>query len=105
MSATSDLDAAVRDALRYFPADFSEEQRLLLREELRLQFDHPGRYVAYVDEWAERDGAPSLTRHVLGTGDTYEEAWEATRSHAQADRVVCEYADDPNAPLAPVLDD
>jgi hypothetical protein len=104
-NATDALEKAFEDALRCFPADLPDEERQRIREDLRLQFDHPGRYVAYLDVWEEHDGAPVLTRQVVHTGDSYPDVWEAARSHPRADLLVCEFVNDPLGPLDPILPD
>ena len=103
MSSPNDFDTAVQDALRYCPENFSEDQRILLREDLRLQFDYPGQYVAYLDDWVGTNGARTLTRRVIQAGPRYPDVWEATRNHPRADEIVYLYADDPAEDSDPLL--
>jgi hypothetical protein len=105
MSPQTRLDAAVLDALRYCPADISDEQRLLVRADLRLQFDYPGQYVAFLDEWSGAGSARTLSRLVIHAGPNYQDVWEATRTHPRAEEIIYEYADDPDGPLEPILSD
>jgi hypothetical protein len=103
MPAPAELDAAVQDALRYCSPDISEDQRVLLREDLRLQFDYPGHYVAFLDDWVGANGARTLTRRVIHAGPNYPEVWEATKNHPRAEEIFCVYADDPFGDSEPLL--
>lgn len=98
-------EAAVRKALRYYPPDISPEQLQILKADLRLQFDHPGCYVAYLDVWMDGDDGPILDRQVLAVDRSYPVVWEQTKDHPQVGRIAYDYCDDPDGALEPILED
>ncbi|MFH0851612.1 MAG: hypothetical protein V1876_02585, partial [Candidatus Peregrinibacteria bacterium] len=77
-----------------------------LREDLCLQRDHPGRFVAYIDTWSTgSDGKPHLSREVLATGrdqaelDTHLSLSIAQISAERRGQIQKTFADDPSAGL------
>lgn len=64
-------------------------------ENLRLQFEYPGQYVAYVDRFKTIEKVRRLCREVIATGRSSHDVQEAVRSCPPQDRtrVVVEYVD------------
>ncbi len=62
------LEQEVQEAINQL-GEHSPEEIEYLREDIRLQREHPGRCVAFVDLWDTIEGAPHLTRQVLATGE------------------------------------
>jgi hypothetical protein len=91
MVEASTLAKACSEALSRFPGRPSEQQKELVREDVRLQLEHPGRYVAFIDSWKVVGDTRRLVREVIAASDSMVD-------------VSLAVADVPNAQLRKVTD-
>ncbi|MBI1902147.1 MAG: hypothetical protein HYS13_13685 [Planctomycetia bacterium] len=66
------LEQLVKDSESDY-GPYSEVQRDLVREDFRLQFTCPGKYVAFIDRVVSDRGKQRLKRRVLAVGDHFVE--------------------------------
>jgi hypothetical protein len=63
------FEKLVREALEQ-ASDLPPTAQARIREDLRLQADYPGQYVAYVDSWKARHKGRQLHREVVAHAQT-----------------------------------
>ncbi|NUQ62228.1 MAG: hypothetical protein HUU20_07055 [Pirellulales bacterium] len=93
-SAEVEFDQLCRDALRE-AGEISAAQRDAILADLRLRFEHPGQYVAYIDRCQVRNKISRLTRDVLAHSTDLSEVKAAFSQLATKKRakVEVEYLD------------
>lgn len=93
----SSWDLTLRQALAE-AGDLPPEARERLREDLRLQFDYPGEYVAYLDSWKTQRQTRRLLRRVIAHSLSLKDLYEALAALSPKERanVVLHYAVDPH---------
>jgi hypothetical protein len=89
-------DGLVARALE-LAAEQSEEARLLVAEDVRLQCAYPAEYVAYMDSWSQCGAAWLLERHVLAHSTSLRDIQDATTglNPEQRARLMVRYTRDP----------
>lgn len=77
--------------------DLTPQARELLRNDLRLQFDFPGKYVAYRDRWKKHGKKATLIRQVLAHGPSplHLQKVLTTLSGRERAQVMLRYVTDP----------
>ena len=65
----------------------SPEFRQRIYEDLRLQIEYPGEFVAYWDEWLEKGPgeSPKLVRHLLAHGPDFGEVYDVLEQRGKAE--------------------
>jgi hypothetical protein len=71
----------LEECYRGFLADLgniSPEFRQCIYEDLKLQFEYPGEWVAWYDEWLEqgRGKPPKLVRHLIAHGQDFGKVYD-----------------------------
>jgi len=93
----------VMDAARHLNLTTDEDLQRL-REDLQLQDEYPGQYVAFVDIWSKSEGQRLLERRVLAHGADYGVASEQLRKMLPVsmplDNLRTAYIEHPKAGLA-----
>src|SRR5438552_2906161 len=66
-------------------------------DDLRLQQDYPGEYVAYLESWTGKGNTRALVRRIVAHGTSLKTVNDslASLSPAQRARVILRYAADP----------
>lgn len=79
--------------------DLSPQAQELLRNDLRLQFDFPGEYVAYRDQWKKHRKKPTLVRQVLAHGSSplHLQNVLSTLPPQERAQIMLRYMSDPHA--------
>jgi hypothetical protein len=99
-----DLEEAYQSALAFFPADVSDEQKELIRADLKLQLDFPGEYVVFEDRWERAKGSTRLHRTVLRHHPDVGELQEFLLNHTNRGGVTLRFAAGPDSPQEDFLD-
>lgn len=96
---TTELEEAFRQSLRE-RGELHPEARQVLYEDLRLQFDYPGKYVVFMDRWKGRGSSRTLDRQILAHSTSLVEVQGPLDRLSPRDRAkaVLRYATDPYQP-------
>jgi len=95
MSLTSvEFDQVCREALEQ-AGDLPTAVRDRLIEDLRLRFEHPGQYVAYLDRYETVDKLRRLRRLLIAHSADLEQVQAAILSHPKTERpdIALEFAE------------
>jgi hypothetical protein len=95
VSLTSvEFDQVCREALEQ-AGELPVAVRDRMIEDLRLRFEHPGQYVAYLDRYETVDKLPRLRRRLIAHSRDLGQVQAAIRSHPKRERphIALEFAE------------
>jgi hypothetical protein len=90
----SDLETAWRGAVGHLPQQGCEVEKARVYEDLKLQQEHAGKYVAYIDHLeSTSDNKPQLWREVICSDETVDVVQKAAAAHPSSALVLIDYID------------
>ena len=102
---TMSYEAAAEAAIAFYPREMTEAEKDRCREEHRLLYGHPGQFVAYVDDYFERDGVSRMRRIVLGSSEDPVVVAKIAASFHNPDLVAQSYFESPDDGPEPIIPD